>query len=397
MSGAPPDEVTARATRNALVRLHTRLNRVFLELFELFVQVDMDEMARRNAMTDAVSWVSFDLGISSKTARAWLRAAEALTALPAIEHAFRSGTVSLDELLILTRYATPENETQLLGLAAEIGVEDLSSEIRTYLAIAAVPRPRPEAPTLEVWWDETTLQLRGAIPGVDGILVESALTRLGAKAPIDPDTGLYRDHRIRAGEALIQMASESTAEDRDHDRATIVVHVDAAELAEPEATVVIAGRQVTRDELLRLTCDGRVQPAIDQDGITVGIGRVSRQIPAWLRRLVEERDGGCRFPGCRRTRWTHGPHIVHWADGGPTNLDNLITLCGFHHRLIHRRKWTIRGNPNGHVLFITDWGDPFQPARRQLRADLHVALLLDAADTWADMQAQRLATANSPP
>lgn len=397
MSGAPPDEETARATRNALVRLHTRLNRVFLELFELFVRVDMDEMARRNAMTDAVSWVSFDLGISSKTARAWLRAAEALTALPATEHAFRSGTVSLDELLILTRYATPENETQLLGLAAEIGVEDLSSEIRTYLAIAAVPRPRPEAPTLEVWWDETTLQLRGAIPGVDGILVESALTRLGAKAPIDPDTGLYRDHRIRAGEALIQMASESTAEDRDHDRATIVVHVDAAELAEPEATVVIAGRQVTRDELLRLTCDGRVQPAIDQDGITVGIGRVSRQIPAWLRRLVEERDGGCRFPGCRRTRWTHGHHIVHWADGGPTNLDNLITLCGFHHRLIHRRKWTIRGNPNGDVLFITEWGDPFQPARRQLRADLHVALLLDAADTWADMQAQRLATANSPP
>lgn len=380
-----------------MVGLHTRLNLVFLELFELFCRVDMDEAARANAMTDAVSWVSFDLGISSKTARAWLRAAEALSPLPTIEDAFRSGVVSLDEVLVLTRYATSENETELLRFAAEVGLEDLAGEIRAYLAIPVVQRSRPESPVLNVWWDDTTLLVRGAIPGVDGILVESALSRLGAKAPIDPHTGLYRDPQIRAGEALVQMSSESMAEDRDHDRATIVVHVDAAALADPESAVDIGGRTVTRDELLRLTCDGRVQPAIDQDGLTVGIGRVSRQIPAWLRRIMADRDGGCRFPGCRRTRWTHGHHLIHWATGGPTNLDNLITLCGFHHRLIHRRGWTLQGNPNDEVTFITEWGTPFQPARRQLREDLHVALLLDAADTWATLQAERLATANSPP
>lgn len=59
--------------------------------------------------------------------------------------------------------------------------------------------------------------------------------------------------------------------------------------------------------------------------------------PGWLVRRIRRRDGGCRFPGCGRTRWTDSHHIVHWADGGATDSDNLITLCGFHHRFVHRR------------------------------------------------------------
>jgi HNH endonuclease len=59
--------------------------------------------------------------------------------------------------------------------------------------------------------------------------------------------------------------------------------------------------------------------------------------------------GGCPFPGCDRTRYTEGHHIVHWADGGETKLSNLLTLCGFHHRLIHE---------GGFGLAMTDDGVP---------------------------------------
>jgi len=44
---------------------------------------------------------------------------------------------------------------------------------------------------------------------------------------------------------------------------------------------------------------------------------------------------------------THAHHLVHLADGGPTSLENLILLCGHHHRLIHNGPWTSRGEgPN---------------------------------------------------
>ena len=83
----------------------------------------------------------------------------------------------------------------------------------------------------------------------------------------------------------------------------------------------------------------------------IGIGRRSRIVPAWLRRHVDHRDGGCRFPGCGHTRWTDAHHIRHWGKGGPTDLDNLVLLCHAHHRLIHEGGWTIRGHPSGRLRF----------------------------------------------
>ena len=35
-----------------------------------------------------------------------------------------------------------------------------------------------------------------------------------------------------------------------------------------------------------------------------------------IRRALRHRDRCCRFPGCTRSRWLDGHHVVHWADGG---------------------------------------------------------------------------------
>jgi hypothetical protein len=45
-------------------------------------------------------------------------------------------------------------------------------------------------------------------------------------------------------------------------------------------------------------------------------------------------------------------HIVHWADGGPTNLDNLVTLCSHHHHRMHEKGWEMSGNANGVLRFV---------------------------------------------
>ena len=71
--------------------------------------------------------------------------------------------------------------------------------------------------------------------------------------------------------------------------------------------------------------------------------RTTRVINRRLRRALEHRDPTCAVPGCGATRGLHAHHIRHWEDGGPTELDNLVLVCPYHHRLHHRGVITITG------------------------------------------------------
>src|SRR5262249_50133310 len=77
-----------------------------------------------------------------------------------------------------------------------------------------------------------------------------------------------------------------------------------------------------------------------------------RTIPAWLMRVLRRRDGVCQFPGCSRRRWLQGHHVKHWADAGPTNLDNLLLTCRPHHKLVHEFGWTVARGPAGHATSV---------------------------------------------
>ncbi|HEX8495590.1 MAG TPA: DUF222 domain-containing protein [Actinomycetales bacterium] len=101
-----------------------------------------------------------------------------------------------------------------------------------------------------------------------------------------------------------------------------------------------------------LACDTNVIPMIlGSNSEPLDVGRSTRTIPTAIRRALVKRDKGCAFPGCRRPpRWADGHHIRHWADGGPTCLDNLVLLCGHHHDVIHHTAWTVRID-NGQPVF----------------------------------------------
>jgi hypothetical protein len=102
------------------------------------------------------------------------------------------------------------------------------------------------------------------------------------------------------------------------------------------------GTRVSAETSRRLSCDaGVVKVTTDEDGSVLDVGRRTRTIPPALRRALQVRDGGCRFPGCG-LRFTEGHHLVHWADGGKTTLDNLVLLCRFHHRRVHEDGFGVR-------------------------------------------------------
>ena len=138
------------------------------------------------------------------------------------------------------------------------------------------------------------------------------------------------------------------------DRYQVVVHVDAAVLADPEApgqSVLEGGTHVPAETSRRLACDAsRVVMRHDADGNVVEVGARTRTIPPAIRRALHHRDRGCRFPGCDLP-FGQGHHIRHWAQGGPTTLSNLAMLCRRHHRAVHEEGYQVERHPDGELRF----------------------------------------------
>ena len=71
---------------------------------------------------------------------------------------------------------------------------------------------------------------------------------------------------------------------------------------------------------------------------------------------IARRDKGCRLTGCLYTEFTDIHHMKHWSKGGLTDLANLITLCGRHHNAVHELGWTMQGDANAEVTFVSPTG-----------------------------------------
>ncbi len=101
---------------------------------------------------------------------------------------------------------------------------------------------------------------------------------------------------------------------------------------------------------------------LEKDGEVLDVGRKTRTVPPALRRALEARDKGCRFPGCTN-RLVDAHHVVHWADGGETKLGNLLQLCRRHHGLLHEGGFTVRGTPETGLTFLDAQGKPVLAVR----------------------------------
>jgi hypothetical protein len=144
-------------------------------------------------------------------------------------------------------------------------------------------------------------------------------------------------------------------------RYLVVLHVDAEGLAAERLASEGAGdgerqledgMRVSAETSRRLSCDASVvRVTHGRDGSVLDVGRRTRTIPPALRRALETRDRGCRFPGCG-ARFTDAHHVRHWADGGATSLDNTILVCRFHHRLLHEEGWRVVWWGKGRAVFV---------------------------------------------
>jgi hypothetical protein len=322
------------------------------------------------------AWLSWRVGLDLGAARERVRVARALGTLPHLATALARGEISYAKVRAVTRVATPETEERLLAVARAGTAQHVEHIVRGWRRVDRREETREAARqhasrALHVYQDEDgTVVVRGRLtPEAGAVLMralDAARATLYQRARVTT-TALADVQNVPAetpsmpqqqADALVLLAEIALHHEIDPgapgERYQVVVHVDADVLADadqPGQSVLEDGARVSAETSQRLACDaGRVVMRHDADGRIVEIGARTRTIPPALRRALQHRDRGCRFPGCG-VRIGEGHHIRHWARGGPTTLSNLAMLCRRHHRAVHEEGFQIERDVDGALLF----------------------------------------------
>ena len=355
------------ALKERLNAAQKAMSSAMAEILEVTAEADAAETYWADGSQAVDEWLVAHLRVHSRTARRWTKLSRRLLDYPEMRARLRAGDMVLDQVWQLLKYVEPDREAEALDDAVWAAADEIASWARE---AQTVPPDRTKKIRSERWYegffdhDDMIYRFAGAVPGQDGLLVDKAFQLLAWNAPEEPAWGMVKTSEHRMADALVEMASNALANEATTDVATVVVHADAAKLAAPDAVGYGEfGTDVPMEAIRRMCCDGRVQLVTRDECGVLGVGRVQRTIPPWLKRLIRTRDKGCRFPGCSRTYWTEIHHIVHWAHGGPTDIHNLITLCGHHHRMLHEDGWSIGGDAGHEVEFRLPSGRPFAPRK----------------------------------
>jgi hypothetical protein len=406
---APPIDLDALGDQIAELAAH--IGAATYRLLELIREFDARE-GWACGFKSCAHWLSWRTGIDLGASREKVRVARALGELPLLSEAMARGELSYSKIRALTRVATAATEEELLGFAragTTAHVEKLVRAWRRCRRLEEIERANSchERRSLSFFFDEDgMLVLRGRLDAEVGELLVRALEAAEeelyrqrraeqevAEQEVEDDDALDPTEDAspeqRRADALALLAESALGRGlgaglegrhRTADRYQVVVHVDGTGLDEEgcDGGVLEGGERVSAETCRRLACDaGRVTMVDGVDGETLSVGRKTRTVPAAIRRALERRDGGCRFPGCS-SRFCDAHHVEHWADGGETSLENLLLLCRRHHRAVHEEGFTVelRGGearfrrPDGRLL-------PVSPAPPPLPADPTGALVAD--------------------
>ncbi len=406
-----PIDWPCRGLEEQITEIWGHINAATYRFLTMVAEYDANEGWGWHGCRDCAHWLNWQCGIGMVAAREKVRVARALGSLPQISASFAAGELSYSKVRAMTRIATAENEAVLLNVAQHGTAAHIERLVRQYrrveqLEAAQLADDQHRQRYLHYHYDDDgSLVIEAKLPPEVGALLLQALEAAAevlyqedreaelAPAPVlhngasaessgsptlhngaSAETSAEKDETTagaRRADALRRLAehflSHAAADTASTDRFQVTVHIDQALLSQTADTAAVASAPIDqaphRCELeagptlalatvRRLACDASLIGILENDAQEpVSVGRKTRSISPALKRALDSRDGGCRFPSCTRTRFTEGHHIEHWADGGETKLANLITLCRFHHRLLHEGGFGLRATDDGLLVF----------------------------------------------
>jgi hypothetical protein len=339
------------------------------------------------------TWLTERCGVSGATARVWVRTATQLETLPHLAEALADGTIALDAVAPLANVATPQTDAELAAGAVHWSVQQVQELVASHRGTTdAAAARRFEHRSLR--FNDAKATVWAAFTQDDYADAKAAMIERvswnASRSPSAPGNG--RGTVGGAGDPLAYMPLDQRLYDafmeicripsgstsggigsgvddgdegegrgrgptgsRDRFRPTVVVHADLGLLTGiyPNGVAELAGvGPISTEVARRLACDAKVVFSVEHgDGSILDQKRVRRSPTTGQRIEIARRDKGCRFASCGFVDFTQVHHMVHWTHGGETNLSNLITLCGRHHRAVHELGWTMSGSADGVVTF----------------------------------------------
>jgi hypothetical protein len=361
-----------------IAELSAHLDAATARLLDLVREFDARGGWAAQGCRSCAEWLSWRVGLDPGAARERVRVARALGGLPRLAAALSRGELSYSKVRALTRVATPDTEDRLLAVGQTGTTAHVERIVRAWRRVdrqaeAEEAAARHARRSLQVYPDEDgMLVVRGRLePEVGAMLIRAleaareALYQRTRATPAEETEAEPPTPGQQQADALGLIAETALQHGLDpgpgSERYQVVVHVDATVLADPDQpgqSALEDAIHVPAETSRRLACDAtRVVMRHAGDGQVLDVGRRTRTIPPALRRALQARDRGCRFPGCG-VRHAQGHHIHHWANGGPTRLDNLALLCRRHHRAVHEEGYDLTRDGDGALRFSTPTGRP---------------------------------------
>jgi len=362
-----------------ITELAGHLNAAHARWLSLIAEFDRRKAWAEWGVKSCAHWLNWQCGLDLGAAREKLRVAHALEGLPRIFAAMAAGQLSYSKVRAMTRVADEATEEYWLNIALHGTAHQVEKLVRAFRRAKESQElsreARQQADRSLSWFhdEDGSLVIKARLPAEGGAVflkaLEAAMEALPAPEDVAAETCLepVQSRTARRADALVLMAEGFLAAEAESlsggDRQQIVVHVDAQTLRHDHAgrCELEDGPGMAAETARRLVCDASLVMLIENEpGEPLNIGRKTRTLPPALRRALNSRDRGCRFPGCSHSRFIDGHHLKHWAQGGETKLSNLVSLCRFHHRQVHEGQVMVQLLDDGAFRFLRPDGQSFE-------------------------------------
>ncbi|QFS89537.1 hypothetical protein FIV07_02205 [Mycobacterium sp. THAF192] len=388
-----------------IAELTGQRNAIDAQIVDIVAEIDHGGLAGMTGARSISALVAWKTGVSPRNAKTIAAVAARGEQFPRCVAGLREGWLSLDQVGVLAERAADGSDDHYVELASVATVTQLRKAVGLEPRPDVSPKPQPERAVSRTDHGES-VTYRITVSKIEAAKVDAALAgkRDGLIADWkrdrdqDPDAdGLHgespadADHledrpvadaegfggefdedfadladdpdsadaenaqrapmpnTVDAFMELIATGWDAEVARRPHaQHTTVVVHVDV----DKQVGALHLGPLLTDAERQYLSCDATCEVWFERAGRPIGAGRSTRTVNRRLRRALEHRDRCCVVPGCGATRGLHAHHLRHWENGGLTELDNLVLVCPYHHRLHHAGGITLIGP--AHQLVVTD-------------------------------------------
>ena len=398
-----------------IAELTGQRNAIDAQIVDIVAEIDHGGLAGMTGARSISALVAWKTGVSPRNAKTIAAVAARGGQFPRCVAGLREGRLSLDQVGVLAERAADGSDDHYVELASVATVTQLRKAVGLEPRPDVSPKPQPERAVSRTDHGES-VTYRITVSKIEAAKVDAALAgkrdgliadwkrdhdqqpgaATGSSADGDTDTdgphgasdggaddledssvagGVggefdadfadltdvpdYADAEnaqcapmpttVDAFMELIETGWDGEVARRPHaQHTTVVVHVDV----DKHVGALHLGPLLSDVECQYLSCDATCEVWFERAGRPIGAGRSTRTVNRRLRRALEHRDRCCVVPGCGATRGLHAHHLIHWENGGLTELDNLVLVCPYHHRLHHAGGITLIGP--AHQLVVTD-------------------------------------------